>query len=103
MWKRWTNKTENFGRCNKHDTTNRYQNRVHALHKNYNWQPEKVIVLTTLSGKAQIVKHLLGENGYFTHLHDDYRLPEIEFSADTIKVINENGAELDDILHSRTK
>lgn len=70
---------------------------VYALHKNHNWLPEKIIVLTTLSGKKQIVAQLLGEKGYFNRLREDYRLPEIEFSAETIKVIAENGAELDDI------
>lgn len=70
---------------------------VYALHKNHNWLPEKIIVLTTLSGKKQIVQQLLGEKGYFNRLREDYRLPEIAFSADTIQVIAENGAELDDI------
>lgn len=70
---------------------------VYALHKNHNWLPEKIIVLTTLSGKKRIVEQLLGENGYFHRLREDYRLPEIEFSENTIKVVCESGLELDDI------
>lgn len=70
---------------------------VYALHKNHNWLPEKIIVLTTLIGKQQIVAQLFGENGYFQRLRDDFRLPEIEFNEQTIYVISENGQELDDI------
>lgn len=70
---------------------------VYALHKNHDWLPEKIVVLTTLRGKNQIVQQLLGENGYFARLRQDYALPEIEFTEQNIKVISEHGTELDDI------
>ncbi|MDK4681160.1 CRISPR-associated ring nuclease Csm6 [Kingella negevensis] len=77
---------------------------VYALHESNRektddekWLPEKIIVLTTLRGKAKIMSQLLGENGHFHRLCKDYELPEIEFGEHTIKVISENGAELDDI------
>lgn len=70
---------------------------VYALHKNHDWLPEKIVVLTTLRGKNQIVQQLLGENGYFARLRQDYALPEIDFTEQNIKVISEHGIELDDI------
>ncbi|QMT31185.1 CRISPR-associated ring nuclease [Alysiella filiformis] len=51
---------------------------VYALHKNHNWLPEKIIVLTTLEGKKRIVEQLLGEKGYFTRLLEDYRLKPLQ-------------------------
>lgn len=70
---------------------------VYALHQNHQWVPEKIIVLTTLTGKQQIVAQLLGENGYFQRLRQDFRLPQIEFEEHCILVINENGTKLEDI------
>lgn len=70
---------------------------VYALHKNHAWLPEKILVLTTLAGRQQIVQQLLGEQGYFQRLRDDYALPEIEFGEHTVSVISENGVDLDDI------
>ncbi|WP_027010093.1 CRISPR-associated ring nuclease Csm6 [Conchiformibius kuhniae] len=70
---------------------------VYALHRYHGWLPEKIIVLTTLTGRAQIVAKLLGDDGHFARLRRDYGLPPIAFGSDTIRVIHENGRELDDI------
>lgn len=70
---------------------------IYALYKQNNWVPDKIIVLTTLEGKAKIVQQLLGEQGYFTRLCQEYQLPKIIFNERTIKVISENQVELDDI------
>lgn len=61
------------------------------------WIPEQIVVLTTLLGKKLIVEQLLGENGYFTRLQKEYALPQIDFSAQTIRVISKDGIDLMDI------
>lgn len=70
---------------------------LYALHQQNQWIPEKVIVFTTIAGKREIVNQLLGEDGYFNRLCQDYRLPPIVLNEETIKVISENNVELDDI------
>lgn len=70
---------------------------VYALHKNHQWLPEKIIVLTTLQGKQKIMDTLLGKNNQLARLQQDYALPEIQFNEQNIKVISENNQELDDI------
>lgn len=70
---------------------------LYALHQQNQWIPEKVIVFTTIAGKREIVNQLLGEDGYFNRLCQDYQLPPIVLNEETIKVISENNVELDDI------
>lgn len=70
---------------------------IYALHTKHQWTPNQIIVLTTLAGRKKIIDELLGENGYFTRLCRDYELSNITFDAADIKVITENGIELDDI------
>ncbi len=71
---------------------------VYALHKQHDWLPDEIFVLTTQSGKQKLVGSLLGENGFFRRLQQDYDLPEMAFDDSHIRVIQDSdGHELPDI------
>ncbi|MDO4879185.1 MAG: CRISPR-associated ring nuclease Csm6, partial [Neisseria sp.] len=62
------------------------------------WHPDEVFVLTTGAGRRNLVDTLLGDNGFFRRLCDDYGLPPVCFDEGHIKVIeNGCGQRLDDI------
>ena len=63
---------------------------VYALHRRDGWHPDEVFVLTTGVGRQNLVDTLLGDNGFFRRLCDDYGLPPVCFDEGHIKVI-ENG------------
>lgn len=71
---------------------------VYALHRRDGWHPDEVFVLTTGVGRRNLVDTLLGDNGFFRRLCDDYGLPPVCFDEGHIKVIeNGCGQKLDDI------
>lgn len=71
---------------------------VYALHAQQNWQPDEIHVLTTQIGYDNITKALLGENGFFGRLCQEYELPAIQFDEQNIHVIcDAEGKKLADI------
>jgi CRISPR-associated protein, NE0113 family len=71
---------------------------VYALYTQQNWLPDEIFVLTTQTGYNNIVRNLLGEDGFFTRLCKDYNLPEIQFGERNIHVIHDaDGEKLSDI------
>ena len=66
---------------------------VYALYTQQNWLPDEIFVLTTQTGYNNIVRNLLGEDGFFTRLCKDYNLPEIQFGERNIHVIHDAGGE----------
>jgi CRISPR-associated protein (TIGR02584 family) len=67
------------------------------------WLPDEIHVVTTTTGRQQVILNLLteqanGEPGWFHRLRRDCRLPEIAFDANRIHVIADaQGRLLDDI------
>ena len=71
---------------------------IYALHMQQDWLPDEIFVLTTQTGYGNIIHDLLGENGYFKRLCQDYVLPAIRFGEQNIHVIrNADGERLYDI------
>lgn len=71
---------------------------VYTLYTQQNWLPDEIFVLTTQIGYNNIVHNLLGEDGFFTRLCNDYKLPEIQFGEKNIHVIHDaDGEKLSDI------
>ena len=71
---------------------------VYALHAQQNWQPDEIHVLTTQIGYDNITKALLGENGFFGRLCQEYELSAIQFDEQNIHVIcDAEGKKLADI------
>jgi CRISPR-associated protein (TIGR02584 family) len=64
------------------------------------WVPTELRIITTRQGKEKAVRALLsGDPGWFRRLRQDYRLPEIVFGDENIRVITgSDGAPLDDII-----
>lgn len=71
---------------------------VYTLYTQQNWLPDEIFVLTTQIGYNNIVHNLLGKDGFFTRLCNDYKLPEIQFGEKNIHVIHDaDGEKLSDI------
>jgi CRISPR-associated protein (TIGR02584 family) len=71
---------------------------LYALAVERRWCPTRVCIVTTRCGGEQARAALLGE-GWLDRLREDYRLPEIAFGAEDIRVITgSDGMPLDDIL-----
>ena len=71
---------------------------VYALHAKQDWRPDEIHVLTTQIGYDNITKALLGENGFFGRLCQEYELPAIQFDEENIHVIcDAEGKKLADI------
>lgn len=71
---------------------------VYALYTQQNWLPDEIFVLTTQIGYNNIMRTLIGENGFFARLCQDYKLPEIQFGERNIHVIHDaDGEKLSDI------
>jgi CRISPR-associated protein (TIGR02584 family) len=64
------------------------------------WVPTEVRIITTRQGAEKAQRSLLSDDpGWFHRLREDYRLPEIAFGVDNIRVITgPDGEPLDDIL-----
>lgn len=70
---------------------------VYALYKEKSWVPDEIHVLTTTHGEQQIIEKLF-ENGIFKALCDEYGLRHIQFSPESIHVIeNEQSEKISDI------
>lgn len=70
---------------------------IYALHKERDWIPDEVHVLTTTHGETQIIENLF-DRGIFTKLCQDYGLGEIDFDHDSITVIKDaEGNKISDI------
>lgn len=71
---------------------------VYALYKQHAWIPDEIFVLTTQTGRQKLESSLLGENGFFRRLQQDYDLPHIDFDISRIRVIQDSdGLDLADI------
>lgn len=69
-----------------------------ALYQRDQWVPAEIWVLTTDTGKQQIVNNLLGEHGFFRRLCEEYELPFIRFDEESVRVIeDQSGKALADI------
>jgi CRISPR-associated protein (TIGR02584 family) len=64
------------------------------------WVPTEIRIITTRQGAEKAQRSLLSDDpGWFHRLRTDYRLPEIAFGVDDIRVIaGPDGRPLDDIL-----
>jgi CRISPR-associated protein (TIGR02584 family) len=64
------------------------------------WVPTEIQIITTRTGEEKARLTLLSDDpGWFRRLCEDYRLPEIAFGKDNIRVITgPDGEPLDDIL-----
>jgi len=64
------------------------------------WVPTEIRIITTARGAQEALRNLLAEDpGWFRRLREDYRLPEIAFAVEDIRVITGPcGKQLDDIL-----
>lgn len=62
---------------------------LYALHMRYDWQPSEIFVLTTKVGAENIEASLLGGDGFFKRLCDEYALPPMDFDAGHIRVIRD--------------
>ena len=56
------------------------------------WIPNRIVALTTLAGAEKIKSRLLGENGYFRRLRQEYDLPDIHFDEHSIEIIRDEDA-----------
>lgn len=61
------------------------------------WIPNRIVALTTLAGAEKIKSRLLGENGYFRRLRQEYDLPDIHFDEHSIEIIRDEDGSLEDI------
>lgn len=62
------------------------------------WIPDEIHLITTATGAENARLNLLAGTAWFHRLQADYRLPEIDFTADHIHILQDgNGQPLDDI------
>jgi CRISPR-associated protein (TIGR02584 family) len=71
-----------------------------AVEKKPGWIPTEIRIITTRRGAEKARQTLLSDDpGWFRRLRADYRLPEIAFGVEDIRVIDgPDGGPLDDIL-----
>ncbi|MCP2041858.1 CRISPR-associated protein (TIGR02584 family) [Neisseria sp. HSC-16F19] len=71
---------------------------VYALYREQHWIPQEVHVLTTATGARNITTALLGADGFFRRLCNEYGLSDIAFDAEHIHIIRDaRGENLADI------
>ena len=72
---------------------------LYALIQEKNWIPDQVLLITTEKGRANAIEQLLGEQGHFRKLLDDYQISHpVDFTGESISVIRDiNGHALADL------
>ena len=67
---------------------------LYGMKKNHEMMPEKIVVVTTSTGKNNIERgNLYGESGYVARFCKDYGLKTIPFSASDVTVIEDKKAD----------
>ncbi|MGP1605499.1 MAG: CRISPR-associated ring nuclease Csm6 [Moraxella sp.] len=66
--------------------------------KQEKWVPNEIQVLSTTTGLKKIKDNLLGDNGIFKKMCEEYNLPEIKFDENSLNaIIDKEGNKLDDL------
>lgn len=66
--------------------------------KQEKWVPNEIQVLSTTTGLKKIKDNLLGDNGIFKKMCEEYNLPEIKFDENSLHaIIDKEGNKLDDL------
>ena len=66
--------------------------------KQEKWVPNEIQVLSTTTGLKKIKDNLLGDNGIFKKMCEEYNLPEIKFDEDSLNaIVDKEGNKLDDL------
>lgn len=66
--------------------------------KQEKWVPNEIQVLSTTTGIKKIKDNLLGNNGIFKKMCEEYNLPEIKFDESSLNaIVDKEGNKLDDL------
>ncbi len=66
--------------------------------KQEKWVPNEIQVLSTTTGIKKIRDNLLGDNGIFKKMCEEYNLPEIKFDEKSLNaIVDKEGNKLDDL------
>lgn len=66
--------------------------------KQEKWVPNEIQVLSTTTGLKKIKDNLLGDNGIFKKMCEEYNLPEIKFDENSLHaIVDKEGNKLDDL------
>ncbi len=66
--------------------------------KQEKWVPNEIQVLSTTTGLKKIKDNLLGDNGIFKKMCEEYNLPEIKFDESSLNaIVDKEGNKLDDL------
>lgn len=66
--------------------------------KQEKWVPNEIQVLSTTTGIKKIKDNLLGDNGIFKKMCEEYNLPEIKFDEKSLNaIVDKEGNKLDDL------
>ncbi len=66
--------------------------------KQKKWVPNEIQVLSTTTGLKKIKDNLLGDNGIFKKMCEEYNLPEIKFDENSLHaIVDKEGNKLDDL------
>lgn len=66
--------------------------------KQEKWVPNEIQVLSTTTGLKKIRDNLLGDNGIFKKMCEEYNLPEIKFDENSLNaIVDKEGNKLDDL------